>query len=265
MKRRYGFAGLLLTLVLLVSCGVSPTSLPPPTAKPSTAIPPTEPPPPTETPLPPTETPLPTETPTPTNTPLPEGVLFRDDFNEALQPGWEWMNERPEKWQITDDGWLEIRGDDPTLLGGGDQTNLLFRELPDGDFIITVHLKTDPFANFHQSAILFYENQDNYVAINRGFCGPCKTGGNGFYFDYRVNGQMGESYMVATKATDVYLRLESSGQTISAYYAEEPDQWTRLGRFGNYFRFKRVGIGVSNVNSGKELIGLFDFFEISRP
>ena len=224
---------------------------------------PTDVPPPTDTPLP-TNTALPTETPKPTNTPLPAGVLFRDDFNGELQPGWEWQNENPDKWTLTDDGWLQIIGEHDSLLGENNQSNLLWYTLPEGDFVITAHLKTKPFENFHQATIYIYEDAENYVAINRGYCDLCSTGGGGFYMEYKISGQWG-SYNAATNAEDVYLKLDSVDNMISGYYATEPDNWVRLGRFGNYFQFKKVGIGVTNVRASNDVVGLFDYFDISLP
>ena len=98
---------------------------------------------------------LPTETPKPTNTPLPAGVLFRDDFNGELQPGWEWENENPDKWTFTDDGWLQIVGEFNSLISQNQQSNLLWYPLPEGDFVITVHLKTKPFENLSPSRYIY--------------------------------------------------------------------------------------------------------------
>jgi hypothetical protein len=214
----------------------------------------------------PTETssPVPTDTQVPTIT--PENQVFRDDFTISLLPGWTWENENPERWTITPEGWLQILGEDTSLLAGQIQANTLWRELPEGDFVITVHLQANPIADFQQAAIYIYEDIDNYITINRGFCGPC--GGSGVYMDYMINGQLG-TYRVPLHATDLYLRLENKGSTITGSYASSPGQWARLGRFGNYFAFTRVGLGVSNVDSQSavvaDLLGLFDFFEITRP
>lgn len=265
MKTRSSLTVLLIGSWILSACQSAVAGIPTAAAMlTATTVPSATPVPPTNTPIS-TETPLPTETPKPTTTPLPEGVLFRDDFEDGLQPGWEWENENPNKWTITDDGWLQVIGEQDTLLGGANrQSNLLWYPLPEGDFFITVHLKTKPFANFHQAAIFIYEDSMNYVTINRGYCDLCPTGGNGFYMDYKISGQWG-GYRVATQAEDVYLRLESKGNIISGYYATEPEQWKRLGRFGNYFQFRKVGIGVSNVGAAEDVVGQFDYFEISLP
>ncbi len=213
----------------------------------------------------PTEIPEPTEAPLPpTYTPLPEGVLFRDDFDGELQPGWEWDNEDTNKWEITDDGWLKIVGGADSLLGDGTQKNLLWRDLPSGDFEISVHLRANPSENFHQATIYIYENPDNYIAINRGYCDICETGGGGFYMEYKIDQAWG-AYQMATDAEDIYLRMESNDKILSGYYATEEGQWERLGRFGDYFEFSKVGIGVTNIHAESIVTGYFDYFEISLP
>ena len=222
----------------------------------------------TSTPLP-TEIPPPTETlePTilPTNT--PEGMLFRDDFNGVIAQGWTWQDEDPSRWNITEDGWLQITGEDAGLLAEGHQSNFLWRVLPGGDVEVTVHLMAAPIVNFQQATIYFYEDEDNYVAINRGFCDVCETGGDGIYMEYKINGNWG-AYSVATDDTDLYLRLLIEDKIISGYYALEYGQWERLGRFGDYFNFTRVGIGVTNLDGdgiNADVVGSFDYIEIRRP
>ena len=248
---------IVLIALVLAGCGGAEEA-PPPTNTPE-PIPPTEAPEATQAPEP-TNTPLPS----PTKTPLPEGVLFRDDFNGELDPSWRWENENPDKWTFTDDGWLEIIGEPDSLLGDNRQNNLLWNKLPVGDFQITVHLKANPYANFHQATIYIYENPTNYIALNRGYCDICDTGGGGFYMEYKIDQAWG-AYQKATDAEDVYLRLESKDKILSGYYATEEGQWERIGRFGDYFEFSNVGIGVTNVGTEDAVIGVFDYFEISLP
>lgn len=228
----------------------------------------------TDTPVPPTFTPdaTATFTPEPTATVIPtatpENQIFRDDFSGTLQPGWTWENENTSRWVITSDGWLQILGEDTALLYGQAQSNLLWRELPGSDFVVTVHLNAIPVANFQQATIYLYEDTQNFVAINRGYCAPCNTRGNGVYMEYKIGGA-GGVYMIALQETDLYLRLEFENNVITGSFATKPDQWQRLGRFGNYFVFKRVGLGVTNADresdDNADLAGLFDYFEITKP
>ena len=93
-------------------------------------------------------------------------------------------------------------------------------------------------------------------------------GGNAFYFEFKISGAFG-SYNKPTSETDVYIRLTREGDVISGYYAFEPGKWERIGRYGgSYFDFKRVGIGVTNADpfeADGDLVGQFDYFEITRP
>ena len=268
MKRKVVVLFVMCMLVLvLAGCAAAPEPTPVPQTEPP---PPTQPPAPTELPPPtqppaPTEPPPPTETPVPTNTPLPEGVLFRDDFNGSLQPGWVWENENPDKWSFSDDGMLQIVGESESLIGNSMyQNNLLWYDLPEGDFMITAHLYTKPFTNFHQATIYIYENPENFVAINRGYCDVCEVGGGGFFMEYKIDSAWG-AYQDPSDAEEVWLRLESKDKVLSGYYAITEGDWKRLGRFGNFFQFKRVGIGVTNSGTDEAVLGSFDWFEISVP
>ncbi len=159
MKTKSLFVVFVMVSWILAACQPGVTTAPPTTTAPmATSVPPTN------TPVP-TNTPLPTETPKPTITPLPEGVLFRDDFEGEFQPGGTWENENPSKWSFTDDGWLQIIGEFDSLLGQKRQNNLLWHPLPEGNFVITVHMKSKPFENFQQSTIYIYENPDNFIAL----------------------------------------------------------------------------------------------------
>lgn len=254
MKNRSASFVLLAALLALAACSApiaaEPAAPPPPTSPPQpTAVPPTAP---------------PTVEPTAT----PENQIFRDDFTGSLQPGWEWENENPERWTFTDDGWLQIMGEDSALLGEQPQSNLLWRPLPGGDFVVTVHVKAQPLSDFQQATLYLYEDIENYVAINRGFCSPCSVAGNAFFFEYKISGAFG-AYSAKSEATDVYLRLTREGDVISGYYGTDPNTLERIGRYGgSYFEFTRVGLGVTNSDpKGLEgdLVGQFDYFEITRP
>jgi len=261
MQRKYRFLPWLILILLLAACS-QPADAP---SSPSNDMqsPPTDTPEPTTSP--PTQTPgPPTETPEPTSTALPEGVLFRDDFEGSLQPGWEWENENPARWSFTGDGWLEIIGEQVSLLGNQTQNNLLWYPRPEGEVVIEVHLSTYPYRNFQQSTIYIYEDPENYIALNRGYCDICSTGGGGFYMEYKIDKAWG-AYQIATDTDDVYLRLENKEDQISGFYAESPDQWERIGRFGNFFQFSRVGIGVTNSGTDEPVTGKFDYFQISLP
>jgi hypothetical protein len=210
---------------------------------------------------------LPTPTATIEPSPTPEGQIFRDDFSGSLSPDWTIKNEQKGKWAITDEGFLQIVGQNDLLITAGNQNNLFCVSLPEGDFAAITYLTTSLNSNFQQAALYIYENSDNFVTINRGYCdlGGCETGGNGFYMDYKVNGNWG-GYRVATSSDTVGLKLERVGTVLAGYYSNEPGEWQRLGRFGDLFELKEVCLGAGNgadVNS--DIVAQFDYFEITKP
>jgi regulation of enolase protein 1 (concanavalin A-like superfamily) len=220
----------------------------------------------------PTATLEPTATPEPT--PLPQGLLFRDDFEGYLQPGWIWVNEEPEHWIFIEDGWLEITGGNAAFFHEGEEigiTNFLTRELPEGEFMITSHIHSNPTENFQQAAIYIYQDRNNYVALNIGYCDICATGGPGFFMETFIdNNPFGDAYLVLRdpEVTDVYLRLVNQGGSITGYYATTPGEWQRVGAFGNFFDFKLVGLGTTTAKpEGTEnpIVSRFDYFEIALP
>jgi hypothetical protein len=137
--------------------------------------------------------------------------------------------------------------------------------------MIEAHIKSNPTENFQQAAIYIFQDPDNYVALNIGFCSPCTTGGPGFFMETFIdNNPFGDAYQINRDpaATDVYLRLVNQGGSITGYYATTPGEWQRAGAFGNYFDFKSVGLGSTNSNPAgveHDIISQFDYFEIALP
>jgi len=201
---------------------------------------------------------------------MPAGLLFYDGFDGELEEGWIWQNEVPEKWSITEDGWLEIIAEDGAMLGMDSiQTNLLLQEMPDASrFEITAHLIADTTSDFQQAAIFFIEDSDNFLVINRGHCSPCPTQGDGIYTDYQYDGVNGSFKAVMTDADEVYFRIEydTDAGYLTAYYATEPEQWIQLRKIPIDLNYQMVGLGASNIdvqqNKDDDLVAKYDYFAI---
>ena len=87
------------------------------------------------------------------------------------------------------------------------------------------------------------------------------------FVEYKYSGSFG-TYHVKTEDTDVFLRLVSQERTITGYYAFEPGELQPFGKVGNYLESPKICLGVSNVDSAgidADLVGKFDYIEISRP
>ena len=210
----------------------------------------------------------PTETISPTNTALPEGVIFRDDFNGSFQDGWVWEEEDPAKWTfVNDDGeqWLQI-------IGNAGRSNVLKRDLPEGDFAIIAHIKADPHLNFHQANIFVFQDPENYIVMNTGYCGPCPVGGFGYFMETVVTGgdRLNHYELPRNESDlDVYLKIEVANNIISGYYATQPGEWNRIGRFGNFYDLNSIGLSATNSSppdgTPEDIIARFDYFEVIEP
>lgn len=262
-------------LVLLPGCAQAPSNpaTPPADAEPAE---PTEGPP--EPTAPPTEVPTAAPPPTPEPTPTETPWIFRDDFDGELAEGWRWVNEIPARVSFTDYGWLEITADNPGIFNeeGEEVTlsNLLVRDIPEGDFAATVHLEAAPSRNFQQATLYLIAEIGNYVAVNTGFCEFCipETGGHGFYVEAFDEGNSVTPQPVFIPrdpaVTDVYLRLayRPAEGSVAAYYASAPDEWQEATTVTGVPAFTAVGLGAANIpagGSGEDLVARFDYFELS--
>jgi regulation of enolase protein 1 (concanavalin A-like superfamily) len=203
---------------------------------------------------------------TPTVSPILHGVIFREDFDdEDFEPELKWENYNPKKCNFYNKGYLGLVGEPDSLLHNNRQSNLLWYTLPEGEYALTVHLNGIFKLDFQQAAIFLYQDANNYVTINRAYCSLCPPAGNGFYMNYKNAGAFGE-YSVRTDKNDVYLRLEKKNNVISGYYATEPDQWNRLGRFSaDYSNFTKAGFGITNDGTVNNALVTLDYFEVSIP
>lgn len=215
------------------------------------------------------------KTPLPQNGPNPsieapatfEGTIFRDDFTGQISPEWTWQNQDASRHKLNDDGWLEITGGDESILTDGQQANLLWIDLPKGDFEIMLHLKSQPLFDFQQAGFLLYQDAENYLTLNRGYCMECVLGGEGVFLEYSSNGNRGR-FAAGVSASDLYLVLVVEQGVISAFYAIEEDQRQHLASLKNTFNFRRAALSVTNGSTwdeGYDIVGSFDFFEIRRP
>jgi beta-xylosidase len=84
----------------------------------------------------------------------------------SLGTGWGWLNPGQADWTIKKYVGLTIY---TSPLGNWDQ-NLLLRDLPTGDFMITTPLKFAPTSNFQGAGLAVYEDPLNFLAFIKAFC-----------------------------------------------------------------------------------------------
>jgi len=195
-------------------------------------------------------------------------VVFQDDFDGFFQMDWSWQQENPNRWTFTDEGWLQIIGGDRSLVVQGEQENLLVRDLPDGDIALVTHLSLLPEENYQYAGLHLMDGAENLVALARGYCDTCTTGGGTMTLYFRQDGEWGTHVTIPIEATDLFLRLTWENGVVSGDYALTEDQWVTLGSFPLSNRFTQMGIGATNSNlegAYQDLIARFDFVEILAP
>ena len=182
-----------------------------------------------------TET-IPTSTPEPS--PTPDPIIFLDEFEGGLAEGWEWLNEDPGRWSITEQGWLAVTAANPGMGASEEEyamVNLLTYPLPEGDFVVTTRVVADPSENFKQATLFLLAEPVNYVAVLTGFCDLClpASGGYGVFMEAYRSGEnlFQEPPFVEREAvvTDLYLRLvyAEAQNTVTGYYSIAADNWQR--------------------------------------
>jgi ABC-type branched-subunit amino acid transport system substrate-binding protein len=201
---------------------------------------------------------------------LPVATNFIDHFEGELAPGWEWRQEDPSYWSLSDArGSLRIMSQGESLYRGGVPFNLLLRDAPDGDFEIVTQVSFAPVEDFQQAAILVYEDADNFVLLNRGMCAAAACVGSGVYFDGEQNGVLpADVPMMPISLGTTYLRLQKRDSTYTGYYSTDGDLWIEVGQQESTISPNKVGLTANNSNSDANVSQIpadFEFFQVRLP
>ncbi len=187
-----------------------------------------------------------------------------------MQPGWNWINENPENWKLTESGWLWMKSDDMCLLNERFQNNLLMRMAPaEGNYRIETYVNANTTANFQQASLYLFEDESNYFSINRGFCDLCPPRGDGIFSDYMYKNKWNSFNGRGISEAKVWLRIDVNRdkKQIIAYYATEEGNWVQLRKVPLSLNISQVGLGTSNCEQfGNEinLLSVFDYFVVSQ-
>jgi beta-xylosidase len=190
---------------------------------------------------------------------------WKDEFaSTTLNPFWSWVREVPSHWSLTaSSGKMRIITQPGTFMGpsSNNQKNLLLLQAPDGDFELITKVSIDPSANFQHAALIVYQDDDNYVEINRSF-----TGGDAIHFDIETGGAISTTAGVSNSATTLCLRITRTATLYGGFYSTDSScstGWTPVGSGPAAFTTPKVGLGASNGPSTTEINADFEFFQIS--
>lgn len=204
-----------------------------------------------------------------TAAPMPD--TWTDDFNGALAPDWSWVDEDPTHWNLKDvPGALRIITQGESLYAVDKPKNLLLRDAPAGDFEIVTKVNFDPQNDFQQAAILIYQDHDNFVLLNRGFCGVQGCLGSGIFLDSEMQGKMDfENHpgpRTAASLETTWLKLRKEGVKYIGFYSDDGQNWKALGRLENPMTPTKVGLTANNSNTDPSVPQIpadYDFFTLT--
>jgi len=190
------------------------------------------------------------------------------EFDGALEPEWQWVNEDPANWTLTEaPGVLRIMSQNGTISEGLENArNVLVQDAPSGHFDIVTQVTFAPTQN-HQSAAIFVQLEDgSLVSLYRGYCeeseAPYCTG-SGVYFDGSDLGCAPAS--LPTSAETVFLMLRKAGRAYIGYYRLEDEDWTEVGRCNSETPPTTVGLTSINGDTAAPSIPAdFDFFMLQE-
>lgn len=248
--------GILFVLIFISACNLIPA---PPTV-PSIQL----------RPLPSaTFTSIPSLTPTPATptvsaTPTPDPQHFREDFDEVLDSEWTWVREDPQNWSlITLPGSLQINVTSG-YVAAHNNSNLLLRPAPRGNFQIETQITYRPNRNFQFAGLIIYENDSNFIQAGRAYCSSVGCVGAGLYMDHYQKGTIvkpdfGQSFR---DIDPLLLRLSRKEDTYTFEASTDGKVWFIIGSHVSEMQPLQVGLVTGQRLRGDDLPATFEYFEV---
>ena len=191
-------------------------------------------------------------------------ILFRDEFDKLLETGWQWTNEVPENWSLTENyGNLQIN-----VVGGyvnlQNASNMLTVPAPQGDFYIETALLFDPDTDNQFAGLIMYESDNEYVQTGVSYCSPINGCiGKGLYIDIYQEGKL----LLPRNAIDftqnrLALRMVHTAGKITFYASLDGKVWYRISDFATDIDIKQVGLITGQSVGDLPMPALFEYFEV---
>jgi len=190
--------------------------------------------------------------------------FFLDEFSSALQPGWEWRNEKSGEWSLSaQPGSLQInaRGGYVNL---NNASNVLLRDAPDVDFQVETRLVFNPWGSDQFAGLILYESDMNFIQAGRSYCAPLYgCVGSGLYMDIYQNGKlMLPRNAIQYNGSIVFLRLIREGNTITFLASTDGVGWFRHSQHTSDIPIEKIGIMTGQNLYTSPMLAVFDYFRV---
>ncbi len=185
------------------------------------------------------------------------------EFEGELGTGWEWLNEDPAGWSLTDAGTLRLVAQPAVLAEGLEGVpNVLRQPVPTGHFDAVVEVSFAPTAAGQQAVLLIQMEEGPVVYVSRGHCDEAPScAGSGVYFQSTSPDCLpgGVPYDAPTAS----LMLRRAGNSYIGYLLQG-DAWQEVGRC--FARWTPAYSGITAISAGRDTASLpavdFDSFTL---
>jgi regulation of enolase protein 1 (concanavalin A-like superfamily) len=151
--------------------------------------------------------------------------------------------------QVAHPGVLRIPADIGDLWAAQNNTrNSLFRDVPTNWTSLRLKLSFAPTQNYQQAGLAVYQDDDNYVYVDRIY-----NGGNLITCSWEVGGAasiLNSGSVTATTNLNLRLDRAAGSGAVSAYYSLDGTNWVLLGSVTQGLSRPRLGIFVGSSPGG---------------
>lgn len=182
-------------------------------------------------------TPVPPASPVPAEA-MPRGTKVEKEQNVrfeggAIPEGWQWIDpgsrDAPSPHQFKEAALVMTIPSGKDLYGANRTAPRLVKAV-DGDFQIGAHIKFDPQQDYQGAGLLIYQDEDNYIRLERAF-GGVDGGGSGIRLDIRKGSEystVASPIDIPTTSTQVELKITRRLNVLSAFWRDDEDGEWRL-------------------------------------
>lgn len=192
-------------------------------------------------------------------------LLFNDNFDSAMQPGWEWQNEKNENWSLlTVPGSLQINAEGG-FVNLNNISNLLLRPAPQGNFQVETTLLFHPRGSNQFAGLILYESDKNFIQAGYSYCTPVYgCVGSGLYMDVYQNGALQLPRNPMKFENDkISLRLIRQENTISFLVSEDGAVWFRANTYTSNLDVTKIGIVTGQNTNDAVVPAIFEYFQVT--
>lgn len=187
------------------------------------------------------------------------------NFKDGFPKGWEWIDSDKDTKYETKESGLSIKIPSAKDLYASATNAPRLLKAVTGNFEIETRVKFSPTENYQGAGILIYNDEKNYIRLERGFGG---TGGgdSGVRLDRSEKGSydaITTPDKFPTEAKQVDLKIVRKGKDFKAFWRENEDgEWKLVGEYSADYP-ETVKIGLIGVNTAAEITAEFAYIKLA--